>query len=140
MAVSAFQDYPLADRDREWNGAAAEKRVRRWAGAEDGYLRGNFLLEGFQHQLFELICLLRAESFVGTVRELLGLETDVSVKLHFEPLAGTLVYPLAVDALRWGDPFLLPFFDAVARTFNSLVYGSVKESVALCAPGARRVA
>src|SRR5260370_6806601 len=35
MAVSAFQDYPLADRDREWNGAAAEKRVRRWAGAED---------------------------------------------------------------------------------------------------------
>ena len=35
MAVSAFQDYPLADRDREWDGAAAEKRVRRWAGAED---------------------------------------------------------------------------------------------------------
>ena len=35
MAVSAFQDYPLADRDREWNGAAAEKRVRKWAGAED---------------------------------------------------------------------------------------------------------
>ena len=35
MAVSAFQDYPLADRDREWDGAAAEKRVRKWAGAED---------------------------------------------------------------------------------------------------------
>src|SRR5437762_3192508 len=35
MAVTAFQDYPLADRDREWDGAAAEKRVRRWAGAED---------------------------------------------------------------------------------------------------------
>src|SRR3954452_3325327 len=35
MTVSAFQDYPLADRDREWDGAAAEKRVRRWAGAED---------------------------------------------------------------------------------------------------------
>src|SRR5438046_9693560 len=35
MAVTAFQDYPLADRDREWNGAEAEKRVRRWAGAED---------------------------------------------------------------------------------------------------------
>ena len=32
MAVSAFQDYPLADRDREWDGAAAEKRVRKWAG------------------------------------------------------------------------------------------------------------
>jgi hypothetical protein len=35
MAVSAFQDLPLADRDREWDGAAAEKRVRKWAGAED---------------------------------------------------------------------------------------------------------
>jgi hypothetical protein len=35
MAVSAFQDDPLADRDREWDGAAAEKRVRKWAGAED---------------------------------------------------------------------------------------------------------
>ena len=36
MAVSAFQDYPLADRDREWDGSAAEKRIRAWAGAEDG--------------------------------------------------------------------------------------------------------
>jgi hypothetical protein len=36
MAVTAFQDLPLADRGREWDGAAAEKRVRRWAGAEDG--------------------------------------------------------------------------------------------------------
>jgi hypothetical protein len=35
MAVSAFQDYPLADRDREWDGGAAEKRIRAWAGAED---------------------------------------------------------------------------------------------------------
>ncbi|MBW3537610.1 MAG: hypothetical protein KY395_07580 [Actinobacteria bacterium] len=36
MSVTAFRDYPLADRDREWDGAAAEKRVREWAGAEDG--------------------------------------------------------------------------------------------------------
>jgi len=35
MAVSAFQDLPLADRGREWDGVAAEKRVREWAGAED---------------------------------------------------------------------------------------------------------
>ena len=35
MAVSAFQDYPLADRDREWDGSAAEKRIRAWAGADD---------------------------------------------------------------------------------------------------------
>ena len=36
MAVTSFQDLPLADRDREWDGDAAEKRVRQWAGAEDG--------------------------------------------------------------------------------------------------------
>lgn len=35
MAVSAFQDLPLADSGREWDGAAAEKRIRAWAGAED---------------------------------------------------------------------------------------------------------
>jgi hypothetical protein len=35
MSVTAFQDLPLADRDREWDGGAAEKRVRQWAGAED---------------------------------------------------------------------------------------------------------
>src|SRR3954447_16796234 len=35
IAVTSFQDLPLADRDRSWDGAAAEKRVRRWAGAED---------------------------------------------------------------------------------------------------------
>lgn len=36
MSVTAFQDLPLADRDREWDGAAAEQRIRDWAGAEDG--------------------------------------------------------------------------------------------------------
>ena len=35
MAVTAFGDLPLADRDRAWDGAAAEKRVRDWAKAED---------------------------------------------------------------------------------------------------------
>jgi hypothetical protein len=35
MAVTTFQDLPLADRGRQWDGDAAEKRVRRWAGAED---------------------------------------------------------------------------------------------------------
>ena len=35
MAVTSFQDYPLADRDREWDGDAAEKRIRAWADAED---------------------------------------------------------------------------------------------------------
>ena len=36
MAVTSFQDLPLADRDHDWDGDAAEKRVRTWAGAEDG--------------------------------------------------------------------------------------------------------
>ena len=35
MSVTAFQDYPLAAQDRDWDGAAAEKRIRAWAGAED---------------------------------------------------------------------------------------------------------
>jgi len=35
MAVTSFQDLPLANRDRAWDGAAAEKRVRAWADAED---------------------------------------------------------------------------------------------------------
>lgn len=35
MAVTPFQDLPLADRDREWDGDAAEKRVRTWAKAQD---------------------------------------------------------------------------------------------------------
>jgi hypothetical protein len=36
MAVTSFQDLPLADRDHDWDGDSAEKRVRSWAGAEDG--------------------------------------------------------------------------------------------------------
>ena len=35
MAVTSFQDLPLADRDRTWDGDAAEKRVRKHTGAED---------------------------------------------------------------------------------------------------------
>ena len=35
MAVTAFQDLPLADRDHAWDGDAAESRVRSWARADD---------------------------------------------------------------------------------------------------------
>lgn len=35
MAVTAFGDFPLADRDRAWDGDAAERRVREWAKATD---------------------------------------------------------------------------------------------------------
>jgi hypothetical protein len=35
MSVTAFQDLPLANRTRRWDGDAAEKRVRKWARATD---------------------------------------------------------------------------------------------------------
>ena len=35
MAVTAFQDLDLADENRSWDSDAAEKRVRKWAGADD---------------------------------------------------------------------------------------------------------
>src|ERR687893_2874004 len=35
MAVTTFQDLGLADEDRSWDGNEAEKRVRKWADAED---------------------------------------------------------------------------------------------------------
>lgn len=46
MAVTSFADLPLADRDREWDADAAERRVRSWAEAQDGpneKYRGAFL-------------------------------------------------------------------------------------------------
>jgi len=36
MTVTSFADLPLAADSRRWDGAAAEKRVRRWAAATDG--------------------------------------------------------------------------------------------------------
>ncbi len=36
MTVVEFQDLPLAPRDREWDGDAAESRVREWAEASGG--------------------------------------------------------------------------------------------------------
>ncbi|MBB3750440.1 hypothetical protein FHT44_002901 [Mycolicibacterium sp. BK634] len=35
MTVTSFQNLPLADRDRSWDGDAADKRVRTWAGVSD---------------------------------------------------------------------------------------------------------
>jgi hypothetical protein len=35
VTVPRFQDLPLADEDRSWDGDAAESRVREWAGAQD---------------------------------------------------------------------------------------------------------
>ncbi|MEU6711561.1 hypothetical protein ABZ897_08770 [Nonomuraea sp. NPDC046802] len=35
MTVTKFHDLPLAKRDREWDAAEADKRVRKQTGAED---------------------------------------------------------------------------------------------------------
>ena len=35
MSVVDFQDLPMADRDRSWDGSSANKRVRDWANAQD---------------------------------------------------------------------------------------------------------
>jgi hypothetical protein len=35
MSVTAFQDLPITDRNREWDGSEAERRVRKWADATD---------------------------------------------------------------------------------------------------------
>jgi len=35
MSVASFADLPLASKSRRWNGGAANRRLRRWAGAQD---------------------------------------------------------------------------------------------------------
>lgn len=35
MAIVDFQDLPLTDRDRDWDGDEANERVRKWADAQD---------------------------------------------------------------------------------------------------------
>jgi hypothetical protein len=62
-------------------------------------LRGYLSLEGFQDHLLELVDLIGAQAFVGGVCELLCLEADAGVELHFEPLTAIRLDPLAVDAL-----------------------------------------
>jgi hypothetical protein len=42
--------------------------------------------------------LMSPKSLIGVMRNLLRLETDVGVELHFETLAGIRIDPLAVDS------------------------------------------
>ena len=56
MSVTAFQDLPVTDRDREWDGAEAEKRVRKWAKATDEpnekYRNAHVFYDGDEKQNF----------------------------------------------------------------------------------------
>lgn len=72
MTVTSFQDLPLADRDREWDGDAAESRVRRWAGAEDGpnaeYRDAHVWYDGDKKENFGSYKLLIADVVGGHLR------------------------------------------------------------------------
>ena len=72
MAVSAFQDLELADPDREWDGAAAEKRVRAWVDAEDGpnaaYRDAHVWYDADKKDNFTAYKLLVADVVDGTLR------------------------------------------------------------------------
>jgi hypothetical protein len=72
MAVTSFQDLPLADRDRDWDGDAAEKRIRRWADAEDEpnekYREAHVWYDADQKDNFTAYKLLIADVVDGKVR------------------------------------------------------------------------
>ncbi|SES48004.1 hypothetical protein SAMN05216199_0019 [Pedococcus cremeus] len=72
MTVTKFQDLPLADRDREWDGDAAERRVREWAGAEDGpnakYRDAHVWYDGDKADNFTAYKLLIADVVDGRIR------------------------------------------------------------------------
>jgi hypothetical protein len=72
MAVVPFQDLPLADRKRRWNGDAAEKRVRRWAGATERpnakYRRAHVWYDADQKENFTAYKLLIADVIDGQLR------------------------------------------------------------------------
>jgi hypothetical protein len=72
MAVTPFKDLPLAARDRAWDGTAAERRVRRWAGAEDGpnakYRSAHVWYDGDNKGKFGAYKLLIADVIGGKLR------------------------------------------------------------------------
>ncbi len=72
MSVTSFQDLSLADRDREWDGAAAEKRVRKWADAEDEpnqkYRDAHVWYDGDNKDNFTAYKLLIADVIDGTLK------------------------------------------------------------------------
>ena len=72
MTVSAFSDLPLADRDRAWDGAAAEKRVRKWAGAQDApnaeYRKAHVWYDGDRKDKFTAYKLLIADVIDGKLK------------------------------------------------------------------------
>jgi len=69
MTVTRYADLPMADRSRRWDGAAAEKRVRVWAHAEDhpneAYRKAHVWYDGDRKDLFTAYKLLIADVIDG---------------------------------------------------------------------------
>ena len=72
MPVTRYSNLPLADRSHRWNGAAAEIRVRRWAGADDTpkakYRRAHLWYEADKGDEFTAHKLLIADVIEGQLR------------------------------------------------------------------------
>jgi hypothetical protein len=72
MAVTTFQSLPIASRDHDWDGAAAEKRVRQWAGAEEApnqrYRNAHVWYDGEKSENFTAYKLLVADVVDGDLR------------------------------------------------------------------------
>lgn len=72
MTVTRFADFPMASRNRAWDGTAAEKRVRKWAAAEDGptaaYRRAHVWYDGDAASNFGSYKLLIADVIDGDLK------------------------------------------------------------------------
>jgi hypothetical protein len=97
MAVTTFNDFPLASRDREWDGAAAEKRVGAWA---DDTARVTLLAAvtafGILPYAEELLCCWRASPGLSPLPQ------------PAEPATDTLRAPGQVSDLRQSRPSEAP--------------------------------
>lgn len=72
MTVTRFANLPMADRSREWDGAAAEKRVRRWADAQEkpnaAYRKAHVWYDGDRADRFTSYKLLIADVVGGDLK------------------------------------------------------------------------
>ncbi len=93
MTVTRFSDFPVASRDRAWDGDAAEKRVRKWAGATEGptadYRRAHVCHDG------------DAPGNFGSYKLLLALADVIDGKLKVVP-RGLMAAGAVMDGARGG--------------------------------------
>lgn len=72
MTVTRYADLPLADRSRAWDGAAAEKRVRKWADTQESpnaaYRKAHVWYDGSRADRFTAYKLLIADVVGGELK------------------------------------------------------------------------